>query len=88
MYTHDQERLAHALALEVGVVNKPLSQLKKGEKEQLLTALTAWELPIKVSINPRGSGTCHYQAVALFDSIGCWSLRLADGLCLHVLLRT
>jgi hypothetical protein len=39
----------------VGVANKLLSQLKKGEKEQLLTALTAWELPIKVLEDARGS---------------------------------
>jgi hypothetical protein len=30
------------------VTNKPLSQLRKNEKEQLLTALTAWQLPIQV----------------------------------------
>jgi len=48
-----QERLANALASEVGVNSKPLSQLKKNEKEQLLTALTAWQLPIQVNIATR-----------------------------------
>jgi predicted flavoprotein YhiN len=43
-----QERLANALAEEVGVTNKQISQLKKSEKENLLKALTAWQLPIQV----------------------------------------
>lgn len=47
---HPQERLANALALEVGVTGRPLSQLKKSEKEQLLTALTAWQLPVQVCV--------------------------------------
>jgi outer membrane biogenesis lipoprotein LolB len=43
-----QERLANALASEVGVTNKQLSHLKKSEREHLLTALTAWQLPVQV----------------------------------------
>lgn len=69
------------------MVNKPLSQLKKGEKEQLLTALSAWELPIKVSDSlvlvtdePWGSLTsCHVYCKAcmphgmvLLDNSYCW----------------
>lgn len=41
--------MANALAAEVGVTNKQLSQLKKIEREHLLTAITAWQLPIQVS---------------------------------------
>jgi predicted flavoprotein YhiN len=48
-----QERLANALAEEVGVTNKQISQLKKSEKEHLLRALTAWQLPIQVWQNCR-----------------------------------
>lgn len=41
-----QERLAAALAIEVGVSSRQMSQLKKAERQALLTALTAWPLPI------------------------------------------
>lgn len=41
-----QERLAAALAAEVGVSGRQLSQLKKAERQALLAALTAWPLPI------------------------------------------
>lgn len=48
LHVYVQERLANALAAEVGVTNKQLSQLRKSEREHLLTALTAWQLPIQV----------------------------------------
>ncbi|WIA16857.1 hypothetical protein OEZ85_013789 [Tetradesmus obliquus] len=41
-----KERLAAALAIEVGVQGRQMSQLKKGERQALLAALTAWQLPI------------------------------------------
>jgi hypothetical protein len=41
-----QERLAAALAVEVGVQGRQMSQLKKAERQALLIALTAWPLPI------------------------------------------
>eukprot|EP00775_Hariotina_reticulata_P012270 gene12270-biopygen14168 len=41
-----QERLAAALAAEVGVAGCQLSQLRKVERQQLLAALTAWPLPV------------------------------------------
>eukprot|EP00882_Tetradesmus_deserticola_P029625 GHRQ01033203.1.p1 GENE.GHRQ01033203.1~~GHRQ01033203.1.p1 ORF type:complete len:102 (+),score=47.02 GHRQ01033203.1:640-945(+) len=41
-----KERLAAALAIEVGVPGRQVSQLKKAERQALLTALTAWPLPI------------------------------------------
>jgi hypothetical protein len=51
---YTQERLAAALAAELGLVDKQASQLKKGEREALLTALTAWPLPIQVCGCVRG----------------------------------
>lgn len=51
-----QERLANALASEVGVTNKQLSHLKKSEREHLLTALTAWQLPVQVCRLASGGG--------------------------------
>lgn len=41
-----QERLAVALCIELGITSKPLSQLRKSERQALLAVLTAWQLPI------------------------------------------
>lgn len=60
-----QERLANALASEVGVTNKQLSHLKKSEREHLLTALTAWQLPIQVGSQVLGRGSVLSSVVLL-----------------------
>jgi predicted flavoprotein YhiN len=45
-----QERLAAALADEVGVTDKQVCHLKKTERQLLLTALTSWPMPVQVCV--------------------------------------